>query len=225
MKPPIRRLTKDQLIWLSEHQCRHAHTFLDHYSCFLSESPSTAPFHERVGYLDIESTGLKGNWDYMLCWCLKIEGGKILGRHLERKEIVDKFIFDRDLTKELINEVRNFDRIITYYGSRFDIPFIKTRAEKWGLDFPAYRDLWQTDCYDLAKHNLLLHSTRLMHVCDLMGIPSKEHKLIPDIWMKAKAGHVPSLEWIFTHCKEDVISLEEATNRLKKYSVPAKRSL
>ena len=224
MKPPIRRLTKAQIEWLADHQCKHGHSYLSHYSCLSREAPAESPFKERVGYLDIESTGLKGNWDYMLCWCIKEAGGEILGRHLTQREITG-YKFDKNLTKELIDTVNKFDRIITYYGIRFDIPFIKTRAEKWGLDFPAYRDLWQTDVYFIAKANLLLHSTRLMHVCDLLGIPSKEHKLIPDIWMKAKSGHVPSLEWIFTHCQEDVASLEMAHERLKKYTLPMKRSI
>ena len=224
MKAPIRRLKKSEIEWLATHNCKHRHDYLTHYACFLSESPADSPVKEKVGYLDIESTGLKGNWDYMLCWCIKEAGGKILGRHLTKQEITH-YKFDKDLTKELITTINQFDRIITYYGIRFDVPFIKTRAEKWGLDFPAYRDLWQTDVYFIAKANLLLHSTRLMHVCDLLGIPSKEHKLVPDIWMKAKSGHIPSLQWIFTHCQEDVTSLEMAHERLKKYTLPKKVSI
>jgi uncharacterized protein YprB with RNaseH-like and TPR domain len=177
-----------------------------------------------VGYLDIESTGLKGNWDFILAYCLKEAGGNILGRHLTQQEITH-YKFDKNLVGELIADVNKFDRVVTYYGTKFDIPFIKTRAEKWGLDFPSYRDLWATDVYYIAKANLLLHSTRLMHVCDLLGIPSKEHKLDPDIWQKAQSGHVPSLEWIFTHCQEDVTSLELAHERLKKYTLPQKRSI
>jgi uncharacterized protein YprB with RNaseH-like and TPR domain len=217
-------MTKAQILWLNEHYCKHGHTFLHDYSCLLSEAPADSPFQERVGYLDIESTGLKGTWDYALCWCLKIKGGEILGRHLTKQEIIN-YKFDKNLMEELIQAIRGFDRVVTYYGQRFDIPFIKTRCEKWGLEFPAYRDLWQTDVYFIAKANLLLHSTRLMHVCDLMGIPNKEHKLDPDIWQKAQSGHVPSLEWIFEHCKEDVTSLELAHERLQKYTIPAKRSI
>ena len=226
MRPPIRRMTKSDLLWLSEHSCKaHRTAFLDgHYNCFLREKPEDSPFKERVGYLDIESTGLKGNWDFMLCYSLKEEGGEILGRHLTPHEI-RTYKFDKVLTKELIQDVRKFDRIITYYGSRFDIPFIKTRAEKWGLDFPAYRDLWQTDTYDLAKRNLLLHSTRLQHVCSLLGIPSKQHPLDPDLWQRAQSGDIPSLKTVKIHCDEDVISLEKATKRLQKYSIPAKRSI
>lgn len=225
MKPPIRRLSKEQIVWLGEHFCKHGHTYLHDYNCFLSEAPPDAPCAEKVGFLDIESTGLKGNWDFMLCYCIKVLGeDKILGRHLTQREI-SSYKFDGELTQELINDINTFDRVTTYYGSRFDIPFVRTRAEKWGLDFPAYRDLWQTDCYDIAKQKLLLHSTRLEQVCKLMGIPAKGHKLEPDIWQKAQAGHQESLDWIFTHCQEDVVSLEEAWKRLQKYTIPAKRSI
>ena len=224
MRPPIRRMKKSDIEWLNNNYCEHGHTYLHDYSCFLKDKPSNSPFQEKIAFFDIESTGLKGNWDFMLCWAMKERNGKILGRRLTKKEVTG-YIFDRELTKELIADIKKFDRIITYYGSRFDIPFIKTRAEKWGLDFPSYRDLWQTDTYDLAKKNLLLHSTRLEHVCNLMGIPCKGHKLEPDIWQKAQSGHVPSLDWIFTHCCEDVTSLEMAWERLQKYSIPAKRSI
>jgi len=174
--------------------------------------------------LDIESTGLKANWDFVLVYCIKELDGPILGRQLTTREI-RSYKFDKNLTKEMVGDIRKFDRITTYYGSRFDIPFVRTRAEHWDLDFPAYRDLWQTDTYDIAKRSLLLHSTRLEHVCRLLKIPAKEHKLDPEIWQKAQAGHKESLDWIFKHCSEDVVSLESAWKRLNKYTIPMKRSI
>ena len=225
MKIPIRRMKKSDLIWLAENKCKaHHHSFLEHYPCLLRERPVESPFHERIGFLDLECTGLKANWDFILSYCLKELDGPILGRHVTRKEI-SSYCFDKKLTEELLADIRKFDRITTYYGQRFDIPFAKSRAEKWGLDFPAYRDLWQTDVYFIAKANLLLHSTRLEHVCNLLGIPAKGHKLEPEIWQKAQAGHEESLDWIHTHCMEDVTSLEAVWKRLQKYTVPAKRSL
>ncbi len=225
MNIPIRNISKANLEWLATNTCKaHHHNFLDHYACYKKERPVDSPFHERIGFLDLECTGLKANWDFILSYCIKELDGPILGRHLTRREIIN-YDFDRHLTEELINDVRKFDRVITYYGQKFDIPFMKSRSEKWGLDFPAYRDLWQTDVYFIAKANLLLHSTRLMHVCDLLGIPSKEHKLDPDIWQKAQSGHEESLAWIHTHCEEDVTSLEAVYKRLEKYTLPAKRSI
>jgi len=227
MRAPVRRLTKEEIIWLAEHTCRHRHTYLTHYNCYLEENPKDAPFYERVGFLDIEATGLKGNWDFILCYCIKELDGDVLGRHVSTREI-RAYKFDSRITKELIRDISGFHRIIVYYGGdrRFDVPFIRTRAERWGLEFPAYRDHWITDVYDLAKAKLCLHRTRLENVCNLLKIPAKEHRLDPDIWQKAQAGHDESLQWIFEHCREDVVSLEGAWKRLRKYTYArGKRSL
>lgn len=219
MKPPLRQLTKKEILWLGENLCKaHSMPYLSHYSCFIKESPEDAPFFERIGFLDIEATGLKGNWDFMLCYCIKELNGDILGRHLTQREIL-KYVFDRKMTEELINDMKKFHRIIVYYGKdyRYDIPFIRTRAERWGLEFPVWKDQWVSDVYDIAKKKLCLHRNRLEVVCNLLNIPSKGHRLDPDIWQKAQAGHEESLGWIFEHCKEDVVSLEGAWKRLEKY--------
>ncbi len=223
----VNQLTKVELLWLSEHYCKaHRHDFLSHYNCFLKEKPLDSPFYERIGFLDIEATGLKANWDFMLCYCIKEFGGKIYGRHLEPKEILT-YKFDRDLIKELLSDLQGFHRIVVYYGKdyRYDIPFVRTRALKWDVDFPVYKSHWVTDVYDIAKQKLCLHRTRLETVCNLLGIPSKGHRLEPDIWQKAQAGHKPSLSFIFSHCKEDVTSLEGAWKRLEQYTFRGKRSI
>jgi len=227
MTIPVNQLTKAEIVWLANHHCKaHRVDFLSHYNCFLREKPLESPFYERIGFLDIEATGLKANWDFMLCYCIKELDGKILGRHLKPKEILS-YKFDLDLVKELLVDMQKFHRLVVYYGSnyRYDIPFCRTRAEKWGLDFPVYRSQWVTDVYDIAKQKLCLHRTRLETVCNLLGIPSKGHRLEPDIWQKAQAGHPASLGFIFAHCKEDVISLEGAWKRLEKYSSRGKKSI
>jgi len=225
MLAPVEQLKKAEIIWLAKNRCRHHMSYLAHYQCFLNEKPE-APFQEKIAFLDLECTGLKGNWDFILCWCLKPLDGKILGRHVRPDEI-RKYQFDKFLVNELLVAMSEFHRIIVYYGRdyRYDVPFLRTRAEAWDLDFPQYRDKWVTDVYDIAKAKLCLHSTRLEHVCKLLKIPAKGHRLEPDIWQKGQAGDVKSLKFIFEHCKEDVSSLEAAWKRLAKYVGNTKRSI
>ena len=47
MEVPVRKLTKAQLVWLGENKCRHSHTYLSHYMCFLAEKPDTSPLVEK----------------------------------------------------------------------------------------------------------------------------------------------------------------------------------
>ena len=225
-KLPWRQLKLAEWKYLASHYCRHGHSYLEHYSCLGVENPPDNPIVENIGFLDIEATGLKGNWDFMLCFCLKKLNGEILGRHLTKREILNH-TFDKNLTKELIEAMYPFHRIVVYYGKdyRYDIPFIRTRAERWKLDFPEYRDKWVVDVYDLVKRKLCLHRNRLETACNLLDIPAKGHRLDPDIWQKAQAGDEKSLAWIFEHCKEDVISLEGAYLRLEKYVGKTRQSI
>ena len=227
MRPPIDRLTKKEISWLNDHTCRHGHTYLHDYNCFLRDDPKESPFSENIGFLDIEATGLKGNWDFMLCYSLENRAGNKQGRKLTQNEILT-YEFDKNLVQELIRDMKKFHRLVVYYGGdyKYDIPFIRTRAEKWRLAFPEYRDAWVTDLYAIVKAKLCLHRSRLETVCQHLGIPSKQHRLIPDIWQKAQAGHEKSLAWIFSHCQDDTKSLRLAWERLNKYSVPRpKRSI
>ena len=63
MKAPIHRLNKKELVWLGSHICRHGHTYLEHYNCYLQEKPS---IEEKVGFLDIETFGLDADFAVML---------------------------------------------------------------------------------------------------------------------------------------------------------------
>ena len=228
MIAPVQRLKKEEIVWLSKHTCKkHHHSYLEHYNCYLGERDDLAdPYRERIGILDIEATGLKGNWDFILSYAIKDLGGKIIGRVLTPREI-RSFTFDRILVKELVNDLRGFDRIVGHYirDRRFDIPFIRTRAMKWGVEFPGYGEIKVTDTYDLAKNKMCLHSYRLESICQHLGIPSKAHKQEPDRWQRAQGGSKPDLEFTWKHNVEDVISTEEVYKRLVGYSMTRKTSI
>lgn len=115
IRVPVRRVTKADIVWLGEHFCRHNHTYLEHYSCFLMEKPDTAPMVERIGIFDIETTGLPANWSIMASWCmLDHETGKITEDIIKKREIRDRS--DKRIVKSAVAEIKKFDRILTWYG-------------------------------------------------------------------------------------------------------------
>ncbi len=227
MIAPFARLKKDQILWLAGHTCRaHRHAYTDHYQCYLNEWPQEDPFKERVGFFDIEASGLKGNWDFCLSYAIKIDSGKILGRSLVPSEIRN-FHFDKFLVKEMINDLLKFDRIVGHYirDRRFDMPFARSRALYWGHKFPPYKALRITDTYDLAKNKLALSSNRLESICQHLKIPSKGHKQDPATWQLAKAGNKKALAWTWAHNVEDVVSTEAVYHRLKEFSMQRNTSI
>jgi uncharacterized protein YprB with RNaseH-like and TPR domain len=214
----LNKLKKAEILWLFNHFCRHGHRYTEHMSCFIAEKPQDSPLQEKIGFLDIESTGLNANFDYVISYAIATNNAKMLGRVLTPKEPLNWKILDKKLLQQFCKDVRNFDRIVVYYGKssryRHDLPFLRTRCLKWNLPFPLYKSIVVTDCYDIAKAKLKLHRYRLENVADFMGIPSKGHRLDAEIWQRAKLGHKPSLTHVWEHNKEDVITLRDVYYRL-----------
>jgi len=221
----LNKLPKDEILWLFNHQCQHGHRYTEHPRCFLIENAGIVR-EEKIGFLDIETTNLNADFGYILCYSLKELDGKLTHRTVMPKEI-RAYSFDRGVVRRFLKDIEPFDRLVGYYSKdrRFDIPYLRTRALKWGLDFPAYKDFMFTDAFDLVKPKLKLHRNRLEVACDLLGIPSKGHRLNPEIWQRAQAGSKQALDYIQRHCDEDVLSLEQVFKRLHIFGRIGKTSI
>ena len=205
-------MRKSDIEWLATHYCKkHRHSYLEHYgSCFLTEKPVESPFHERIGFFDLETSGLKADFAFIFSYAIRGDDGKLYGRVL-RPEEIHKSQFDKNLVVEMCRDLKLFDRIVVHYGGdrRFDCPFARTRALKHGADFPQHKDLWVSDTWLMAKNKLKLRSNKLGVICEFFGISAKDHPLTPDIWMTACAGNKQSLGYIWTHNVEDVDSMKK----------------
>ena len=81
----------------------------------------------RIGFFDIETTGLSPDR------CKLILAGLA---YYEGDTLVAKQIFADDPSEEpevitaVLNELKNFDMVVTYNGKRFDMPFLLKRAHR-----------------------------------------------------------------------------------------------
>lgn len=224
MEVPVRKLTKDQLVWLGENKCKHSHTFLSHYTCFLAEKPDTSPVVENIGVFDIETTGLKANWSHMLCWCMKEQGKDVIHSDLiTSREARDKN--DSRIVKSAIKEIKKYDRIIGYYSSGFDIPYLRSRAIEQHIEFPGWKELYTTDMYFVCRSKFRIHSNRLAAICEYFGIEAKNHPMTPKLWAASGAGKKEALMEVLTHCEEDVDSTDKVFQMLLSHMVLTKRSI
>jgi uncharacterized protein YprB with RNaseH-like and TPR domain len=192
--------------------CRHRHRYMEHPNCFLVEQG----YELKEGYLDIEASNLKANFGIMLSYCIKTKGKKeIKERVITKEELMDGTL-DKRLVEDCINDIMSYDKIYGYYSTRFDIPFIRSRALYWGIEFPPYDVVKHKDVYYMVRNKLCLHRNRLEDACRLMGIEGKTH-LNGNYWIKALTGDKESLEYILDHNEQDVIILEKLHNRLKDF--------
>jgi uncharacterized protein YprB with RNaseH-like and TPR domain len=178
----------------------------------------------KVGFLDIETSGLQGDFNFMYSWCIKVAGEEKIYSSCITSEEMKNGMLDYRVVNELIMTLPEFKRVYTFYGTRFDVPFSRTRALYHGLEFVPYGLVEHKDVYYLARRVLKIHRNRLETVADLLGIKGKTH-LDPRLWVQANCGNEEALGYILDHNIHDVVLLEQVYRKLMEYEARTRRYL
>lgn len=220
IRPNIAKIKKSELIKMSRWRCEHGETGLSHYRCWLRHNPNT----ERVGFLDIETSNLKADFGIILTYAIKPQNvERIYQRTITKSDL--RSCLDENVVAQCIKDLRNFDRIVTWYGSRFDVKFLRSRALALGLDFPEYGELRHNDIYYVARNKLCLSSNRLDTVSRALFGNSNKTRIESDKWIRALTGSEADLEYIADHCRKDVEELERVYHTLVAYARQEDRSI
>jgi uncharacterized protein YprB with RNaseH-like and TPR domain len=121
--------------------------------------------------------------------------------------------------------MRRFDRLVGHYSTKYDIPFVRTRALIHGLDFPTIGEINHTDTYYMAKRLLCLNSNRQGVVAEALQGDDIKTRIDPNHWIHALRGDKKSLDYILDHNKKDAIQLEGNYKALVKYTRNLKKSI
>lgn len=220
---PIHRLKKTEIVYLATHNCEHKHTYLTHYACYLRDHPDL----ERLGFLDIEASNLDADFGIILSWCIKdanskkIHEGRITRHDIESAEAGDE---DKRVVQELVGNLKYFDHVVTYYGTKFDIPYIRTRAVACGVDFPVFGTLKHTDLYYIVRHRFKLSSNRLENACRVIMKKTQKTRIDSKFWRGGARGDEASLAYILDHNRKDVLDLEALYQKVILFSRKVERS-
>jgi uncharacterized protein YprB with RNaseH-like and TPR domain len=210
-----------------EIRCKHRHTVDEHPQCFMNgKLIDDAQWWKQVrtGYLDIETSGFDGDFDYIITWAIYDPvGGKTYSDVIKTEEILEGK-FDKRIVKSLIQCMSQFDAVVTYYGTNFDIPFTRTRAYAHGLDFFNIGAIKHIDLYWVVRSKLKMSRNSLEKATKLFGIEGKNH-VDMDIWRRAKVGNKKALEYVLDHNIRDVVILERLMDKLSTQSKFIKRSI
>ena len=154
----------------------------------------------------------------MLSYSILGEDGKLYAKTIEPKHLRDGSM-DKALVIQCLKDFKNFDRLIGFYSTRFDIPFVRTRAVYHNLDFPAFGSgLKPTELYFILRNKFRLHSNRLENGCKFFGIKSKGHPLTPDVWIRCLSGNREALDYVLLHNIEDVKATKELWEKIFYFS-------
>jgi uncharacterized protein YprB with RNaseH-like and TPR domain len=218
MVAPVHRLKVAEIRALALGRCKHGHSYLEHYQCFLDENPEAT---RRLGFLDIETSNLDANFGIMLTYCIKDAAGEQILAAAITPEDIKKYDSDKSDTRivqQAIDDIQKFDTLVTFYGKRFDVPFLRTRALVDGLKFPVFGSIKHIDVWDWARKKLRLNSNRLEVVCrTLFGETDKTH-IEYKYWIGAARGDKDSIAWILDHNERDVNDLARVFYALEDFA-------
>ncbi len=157
---------------------------------------------ERVALVDIETTGLTPGYDQITVIGLA-DGASarvyVAGRPQPGDEVLDSFRA----------AIRNYDLVVTFNGSGFDVPFIEKhfresnfRFEQPHLDLlPPARTLGLGGgLKDMEKQ---LGIVRSADIKDMRGTEAIQ------LWGAWKGGDIAAYKRLTTYCKADCVNLKE----------------
>jgi len=211
-KAPVWRLPKKTIVAMAKWKCEHSHSGLEHYACWLKANPG----EERLGFLDIETTNLKADFGIILSYAIADDASdNVFSKTVTKNEL--RTCLDEKIVKSCIKDMLKFDRLVTYYGTKFDIPFLRTRAVALGLEFPEYGTLIHNDLYYAVRMKLCISSNRLDNACRTVFGETEKTRIDADHWIKALMGDSAALDYIHDHNVRDVQETKRLYHKLENY--------
>ena len=234
MSVNIYGLTKEEILKRAKWRCplpgHSGHTGLEHPNCYLKYRQS----EEKIGVLDIEAEDLKADYGFMFCYCLKKLNKDVFYEDAINIKDIKKYASkkrdippkeDTRILNSLIKYLLLFDRVVTHFGSIYDISFVRTRSLICRLNFPGYGSVFQTDTWRISKSKLCLSKNTLQNIHQkIYGFSRKDH-----LSLSIKHGCIRGEKWALDiaqeHCRKDVLDTEDILNDTHYFVRPTKTSI
>lgn len=217
MIAPVSRLSKNEIIYLASRRCKHGHTYLEHYQCFIKEVGDKPG--ERICFWDIEANDLVGDYGRLLSWSVKGFDEDVVSDFITKKDIRRYGVYKSDtrIVKSLINKLLEYDRAVGHYSGRYDMPMLRTRAVILGIPFPTYGSLYQGDTWRIMRNKFKLRRNTLdSGLRAFIGSSDKTH-IDAETWDKAQFGDPESIKYVVDHNEIDVIETEKLWLKISPY--------
>lgn len=169
---------------------------------------------KKIGYLDIETSGLTANFDIMLSYgilvrdtqtekteirsCLCKSSDFALAQKKENADLIDKRI-----TEKLILDLVGIDCLIGHWfigKHRHDIPFVRTRVAINKIKgFPKHKQVRYGDTQRWGSALFRNHNNSLETLAAMFDVHTHKTRLDAKIWKNACIGVKSALEYVYVH--------------------------
>jgi uncharacterized protein YprB with RNaseH-like and TPR domain len=215
------RLKKEEIVWMSNHRCRHGHRYIEHPNCYTDEVAN----RRKIGFFDIETSNLNADFGIVLSWYILDEDNVFHGRSITRDEVLNDSYPDHNLMVELVETFNKFDLLYGYYSTKFDFPFVRSRCVMNNIPFPGFGSIKHKDVFYIIKNKFKLHRrTQEVAAEMLLGKSNKTH-WSAKYWIRAIQGDQEALDYIDENNRIDCIELKALTEKVIDFSYPVEKSI
>lgn len=181
----------------------------------VDESDKKSYVNFRLGFYDIETTGLGAMFGRVLTVAVADEFGQVTMKSydaFEGRNILD----DSPLVEWAMKELDQYDILVSWNGKLFDKPFLNARAMK-GLVVPFFPQTMHIDLmYQFKGQQARFGSAKMDNVAKALGVANQKTPLDFSVWEKAAVGDKDALRTVEEHCKADVLVLRDIFARSKR---------
>ncbi len=157
---------------------------------------------------DIETSNLKADFSIILTACIKPYGREPIVFRADNYPTWEKERSnDYQITKDIAEELRRHAIVITHYGMYFDVPYLRAKMTKHGLEpLPL---MFAVDTWLIAKKNFQVSSRRLQTLTQFFDVGEKK-AVEGELWMQAAYdGSKEAMDLVAVHNITDVKILEK----------------
>ena len=171
----------------------------------------------RIVAVDLETSGLEGDWASILCASFLQIGSqpgegfpvKTLSRKVRPKDPFD----DGALAAKIRDEIDKANVIVTWNGKLFDLPFLNARLVKAG-ERDCNPQMHLDMMWYATGNSVRLASRRLDSVAKFFKTPNQKYDVPPEVLQASRHGDAEALKEVIKHCEADVRILEDVYWRL-----------
>lgn len=169
----------------------------------------------RLAFFDIEATGLRGDYNSVLCVSVRPYGKPA------RTFAVSRAGDDKSVVLAAKDELEKYSVWCGYYSKGFDIPMLNTRLLQAGERAISKRH--HLDLYYTLKSNLLTARRSQGHLLDWLNTPEKKMSVSAEEWNRVLADTKAAMPKMIARCESDTKGLEALYKRTKHVISEIKR--
>lgn len=164
---------------------------------------------------DIEASDLRPDWGRLLCIGWKWAGQKKTNIITMRQSPSNDILDDSYVVSAFQPIMEQAHAQITWFGSRYDMPFVRSRGLKHNMDYFAdvpHIDLWKT-----CRYQMRLSRNGLANAGKFFLGKDEKTAIDPEIWQYARIGNKKALKEVEHHCVKDVEQTEKMYYKFRPY--------